>query len=84
MKPNTCFENSAPPWFPLKDWVRPLPGGQKLLKASPTPSDSENVGILSKRLWGSALDIPLNSNDSEDLRTQREQNSRFDAHNGLI
>jgi hypothetical protein len=55
VKPNTCFENSAPPLFPLPDWARRLRGGRKLPKASLNPSGGENASRLSKRLWGCAL-----------------------------
>jgi hypothetical protein len=54
VKPNTCFENSAPPLFPLPDWARRLRGGRKLPKASLNPSGGENASRLSKRLWGAA------------------------------
>jgi hypothetical protein len=55
VKQNTCFENCAPPLFPLKDWAQLLPSGPKLPKASLNPGDGENASALSKRLWGIAL-----------------------------
>ena len=54
MKPNTCFERSAPRSFLRKGWVPPWNGGRRLLKASLNHNDSESANPLSKRLWGVA------------------------------